>query len=203
MKPGDRFGRWTIEQLLPNYRVWVRCDCGTVGARKRYTILSGVSKSCGCGQVKHGHARDSARHPLYNTWASMLSRCNNPNTINYYLYGGRGISVCERWRKFENFLADMGEKPTKSHSLDRINRNGNYEPGNVRWATQLEQRMNSDLKRGERHPSARLPDWLVEIVHVNLNAGVFTRAQLAQWFGVGKTTLARMARGEGRYRSKQ
>lgn len=83
-----------------------------------------------------------AATPTYLTWTSMLARCNNAKIRAYPDYGGRGISVCERWRDFANFLADMGERP-RGHSLDRINNDGNYEPGNCRWATRATQNNNS------------------------------------------------------------
>lgn len=80
--------------------------------------------------------------PEYRAWFKMKQRCLNPNYIAYRNYGGRGISVCEKWLLFINFYADMGDKPTSTHSLDRIDPNGNYEPSNCRWATFLEQQNN-------------------------------------------------------------
>lgn len=92
-------------------------------------------------QFRHGYAV-GGRHPLYRVWANMWTRCSNPNAINYHLYGGRGICVCERWRDFVLFFADVGERPSPQHSLDRINNDGNYEPGNVRWSLRTEQGRN-------------------------------------------------------------
>ena len=89
-------------------------------------------------QIKHG----MHTHPLYHTWENMRARCNNANHTNYSWYGARGIKVCERWNDFSKFVADVGEKPTPKHTLDRIDNNGDYEPGNVRWATHLEQMHN-------------------------------------------------------------
>lgn len=91
--------------------------------------------------------RINYRHGMYKTkvyaaWLSMLNRCNNPRATRYSYYGGRGVKVCKRWRKFENFFEDMGQPPTKGHSLDRINNNGNYEAKNCRWATRSEQMKN-------------------------------------------------------------
>lgn len=90
---------------------------------------------------KHGFARPECRSPAYRSWESARARCNNPNNPDYAGYGGRGIRVCERWNDFTTFLSDMGERP-RGHTLDRIDVNGNYEPGNCRWATHSDQSLN-------------------------------------------------------------
>src|SRR5262245_39145536 len=89
----------------------------------------------------------------YRCWVSMRQRCNNPNDISYKNYGGRGIQICKRWSKFENFLADMGHKPSPQHSLERINNNGNYTPKNCKWGTRGEQALNTRKHRAwlKRH----------------------------------------------------
>ena len=91
---------------------------------------------------KHGYASRSGRHELYGAWKTMRARCNNPNFPKYKDYGARGIKVCDRWDNFANFLADVGEKPSPKHSIDRIDNNKDYEPSNVRWATPHQQGSN-------------------------------------------------------------
>jgi hypothetical protein len=86
---------------------------------------------------------NTARRPLYMVWASMKSRCQRKNNLDYHYYGGRGIKVCERWQKYENFAEDMSPRPSPKHTLDRIDNDGNYEPGNCRWATPKEQHRNT------------------------------------------------------------
>lgn len=88
-----------------------------------------------------------SKTPEFRTWTSMMTRCRNPRSQDYPRYGGRGIIVCERWNTFVNFLADMGHKPSRRHSIDRINTNGNYEPSNCRWATPIQQSRNQRSNR--------------------------------------------------------
>lgn len=126
-----------------------QCDCGTKKVVRRQELYTGRIKSCGClrkeliaergrGTTKHG----LSNHPLYGTYHTMISRCYSNKSTAYRYYGGRGITVCQRWREsFANFLADMGERPV-GLTLDRINPDGNYEPGNVRWANLKTQQYN-------------------------------------------------------------
>ena len=96
---------------------------------------------------RHGHATDDGRTAEYEAWHSMIQRCTNPKNPGWKNYGGRGIKVCSRWLDFVNFLADVGRKPSPKHSLDRFpNNDGNYEPGNVRWATKSQQQSNQRLR---------------------------------------------------------
>lgn len=125
------------------------CDCGNERHLAIYGVLKGNTKSCGCfrsdelkANIKHGCSRKRKQDKVYMIYIQMKARCNNPKCKDYYRYGGRGISVCERWlNSFENFLADMG-RPGHKESLDRIDLDGNYEPGNCKWATDREQARN-------------------------------------------------------------
>lgn len=170
---GKRFGRWVVLKRVKKDRHWLcRCDCGNEVEVHGESLKAGTSTSCGCrrdevsaknmrelqvrmhaegrgGRTTHGMAY-SAEH---KAWQHMKSRCENLKTAFYENYGGRGIKVSERWREsFANFLTDLGPRPSPEHSLDRIDVNGNYEPGNVRWATRIEQAANTRRKRLEQFP---------------------------------------------------
>lgn len=127
-----------------------RCSCPakTVKEIYDYSVRDGVTRSCGCllrtgmGR-KYGKKWESAS-PEYRAWDGMMGRCYRPKYVQFADYGGRGIRVCDKWRaSYKEFLADMGRKPSPRHSLDRIDVNGDYEPGNVRWATVVEQHRNT------------------------------------------------------------
>ena len=124
-----------------------RCDCGVVRNVSIQTLKKGASHHCGCRNGEknadlHG-THLMSKTSEYRAWAKMKERCRNPNNKDWHNYGGRGIRVCDSWvDDFEVFYADMGPKPSRSHSIDRIDVNGNYEPGNVRWATKSEQMQN-------------------------------------------------------------
>jgi hypothetical protein len=114
-------------------------------------MTTGNTQSCGClaeevrakgANYKHGLTRVGKVHPMYSTWRNMHRRCYSTENKDYEYYGGRGITICERWHDFSNFLADVGDRP-EGKTLDRIDNNGNYEPSNIRWATQKEQYDNS------------------------------------------------------------
>jgi len=154
---GSRFGRLTVIKDLGSdgCHRWfvVRCDCGAPNQRCTLSSLRcGDTKSCGCLKTellssratKHGGFGTSE----YNIWRRMIERCRNPNEKSWSRYGGRGIKVCERWvRDFSAFLDDVGSRPGEEMTLDRIDNDGNYEPGNVRWATAKQQHRNRNDNR--------------------------------------------------------
>jgi hypothetical protein len=145
IKDGMRVGKLRVLWPALSARkpqLWVcKCDCGNRAEFTDEVLMRGKTRSCGCEHHAKKHGRYGTLE--YSTWRAMLKRCENPNAANYHKYGGRGIVVCERWHKFENFFADMGERPSKHHSIDRWPDNGgNYEPGNCRWATAKEQAAN-------------------------------------------------------------
>lgn len=125
-----------------------RCSCGTAKECRLSHVKAGRTTSCGCAQhrlvVERFTTHGLSNSPTYRSWQAMRNRCYNQKHRQYKDYGGRGIKVCERWRgSFSAFLKDMGPRTDRSLTLDRINNDGNYEPGNCRWATRSEQRRNS------------------------------------------------------------
>lgn len=178
---GQRFGRLVVLCRIPSdstaggtvrTRWKVLCDCGNLIETRGHNLRSGDTKSCGCliqdvlAERNHKHGHCSTR--TYRIWLNMKQRCNNPANKNWADYGGRGIRICERWRDFSAFFLDMGEAPAWG-SIDRINNDGGYEPGNCRWATQRQQCQNTRRNRfiefnGEIKP---LSEWARDLgVHI-------------------------------------
>lgn len=150
---GNVYGRLTVLAYAGKTKSgdskWsCRCECGNITTVPRGSLRKGYggTKSCGCGRRSQGGGYSTTE---YTTWKEMKRRCYNRRNSQYHLYGGRGIVICDRWRtSFVNFLADMGPKPFPEATIDRYpDNNGNYEPGNCRWATKLEQGQNTRKAR--------------------------------------------------------
>ena len=174
---GEKYGRLTVLSKSNPYigpsgkplTMWeCLCDCGTKTIVQAGKIRSGHTQSCGCLfrektllAKTHGLRMRGEKTKAYRAWAGLRSRCNDKNNHKYHLYGGRGIKVCERWDHYNLFLDDMGEPPSVRHSIDRIDSNGNYEPGNCRWATPLQQANNLRTTRFYEHggETASLSEW--------------------------------------------
>lgn len=204
---GARFGRLEVVRPATPYRPpgsppdgqswrrWeCRCECEGIAVVRDDALRAGKARSCGClvgdrlteRNAKHGHAA-AGKSPTYVCWQGMIRRCENPNESGYADYGGRGIRICARWREgeqgrtgFECFLADMGERPSSGHSLDRFPDNsGHYEPTNCRWATYTEQNRN---RRSNRN--------------LTLDGRTMILTDWAREFGIHITTLSyRLRRG--------
>lgn len=174
---GQRFGRLVVikradkestEKKKKAY--WeCQCDCEKTTIAETSNLRGGQTKSCGCLK-KERTKKSNTKHgffgkPEYRAWASMMTRCFNTKNKGFPDYGGRGITVCERWRKFENFYADLGQRPGKGYSLERLRNNGHYEPGNVIWATPKQQSRNkrNNIILTHNGQSNILADWAEEL----------------------------------------
>lgn len=188
---GDRYGRWTVIEEVPRNKIphgvnkrffFCRCDCGFEKRVQFSNLQRRLSISCGCykdefqrAKIPHNKTTGLSKTRIYGVYGNMKDRCNNPNSDHYHRYGGRGIKVCDRWQGdggFENFYADMGPRPSSLHTLDRINNDGNYEPGNCRWAT-------IDIQANNRNSN----------VSITLNGETKTIAQWSKVTGIGATTI--------------
>lgn len=193
---GMRFGRLLVLSLAgKNCRrelLWFcECDCGERVIANGKSLRKLNAQSCGCYSVDRTkesngtHGMTGTR--IYRIWTGMLNRCRNTNDKDYHYWGGRGISVCDRWLTFENFYSDMGEPPTDEHSIDRINNDGNYEPDNVRWATHDQQANNRrppDVYTEEK-------ELLVHKVYELRNSGM-SYQKIADATGISKRHVGRI-----------
>lgn len=151
----------TIKGRKKKYAAWrCRCTCGQEVVLPGQRLRRGASKACaknGHRWIPHREPSLSSRYPSeYGSWESLRRRCLNPRHHKYKRYGGRGIIVCDEWDFFENFLKDLGPKPTPEHTIERIDVNGNYGPGNCRWATRAEQTRNQERSVYVEHNGERL-----------------------------------------------
>lgn len=173
---GTKFDKWEV--ISPSdrpYSVLCRCTCGIERHIRYRHLYSSHTRSClkcsgdkiAAKKTRHGYSKRSTnRTPTYRSWAMMVNRCRNQNCPAYENYGGRGIKVCDRWLDFANFLSDVGERPSMKHSIDRFpDNNGNYEPGNCRWATSSQQARNTRANHIVEWDGKKqiLSDWAKEL----------------------------------------
>ena len=177
---GNRYNRWIVIAFSHTHNkasYWIcRCDCGTIRTHQRSALVSMSTGSCGClrGELLAGR---STTHGMshtteYNSWRGLKQRCQNPNFSKFSIYGGRGITVCERWQRFENFFADMGYKPKPDYTIERIDNDGNYEPDNCCWIPPAEQAVN----RRNNHL-------------VSIDGRTLTLAEWRRHFGIKRSTF--------------
>lgn len=173
---GQRFGRLLVVgpiEVRRSYVYWhAKCECGKDVEIRSSHLLDGSTQSCGCWRKERGASQSTVhglyRSRIYKIWAGIKSRCNNPNDLGYRNYGGRGVTICQKWNdSFVAFNADVAMLAgynDPSLSLDRINNDGNYEPSNVRWATNAQQRRNSRQNHMLTHKGKTqcLVDWAIE-----------------------------------------
>lgn len=191
IKPGQRYGRWKVLRASATYVKrgvryprWVcKCSCGIIKSVLAWNLASGKTRSCGCLSRMAAYKHGQWKTRIYSLWVGMLSRCKYPNVMHYREYGGRGITVCERWKTFANFYDDMGDPPSARHSLDRYpNRHGNYEPGNVRWATMKEQNRNKDCVILDERKAAEIRSL----------KGRLLQREIAEKFGISRGMVSRI-----------
>lgn len=174
LKNRERFHRLTFigkqKKVGRTHFALFSCDCGSKCWANPSKVRSGHTQSCGCYQRqrtidanrKHGNSSRNRKSDEYLIWMNMKTRCYNERYQLFHCYGGRGIRVCKKWKSdFRSFLTYVGKRPSKNHSIDRINNNGNYEPGNVRWATRKQQSRNRRcvLKITIKGVTRPLPRW--------------------------------------------
>jgi hypothetical protein len=205
---GQRFGLLVVVARVGSDRnrvLWqCACDCGRTDIVSNGNMLQrGKKKSCGCaiGEMisaakrTHGQKGSGGTTQVYRAWLGIKQRCLNPNRSEWHNYGGRGITVCDRWaNSFEAFYADVGDPPKPGLSIDRIDNDGNYEPGNVRWATWSQQTKNSrfDKVRGARNGRAKITDDDVRFIR----ASTASRAVLAGMFDLAPTYISSIRSGK-------
>ena len=196
-KTGSRYGKLVVLRRVENrggFVMWeCKCDCGTILPVAAGSLSTGNTKTCGCGHrdanvrrcTKHGMSRTS-EHAI---WAAIIDRCTNPKSTGWNSYGGRGIKMCEEWQKsFLDFYRHVGPRPSVNHSIDRINNQGNYEPGNVRWSTAKEQCRNKRSNRLITYEGKTMPlcEWAEKIgipynaLRNRLNKGWSTKRALTE-----------------------
>jgi hypothetical protein len=205
---GQRFNRLTVRAYLSGGAWQCECECGGSAVTTGTKLKSGHSKSCGCLKAEraanrlrhHGLMDDGHRHPLIDTYANMMSRCGNESDAAYDRYGGRGITVCDRWANGEDgktgffcFVEDMGPRLSRLHSLDRVDNNGPYSPENCRWATKKEQARNRRSNRTIEHDGRHIAiSEYCERTGLNFQA---VNSRLSKGWSIERAITAPMRRG--------
>lgn len=201
---GQRFGHLLVINYIGEHisnnkktrqRLWLcLCDCGNTKIASSVLLRKGKTDNCGCktkdrlSLAKSSHGLSSSDE--YKTWARIKNRCYNKNTEDYSLYGARGIVVCDRWlNSFENFYSDMGVKPSKKHSIDRINNDGNYEPSNCRWSSIDAQARNkrNNVNLTLNNKTMCLKDWAKEIGICEASL----RGRIKRWGNINKCLITK------------
>lgn len=159
---GQTFGRLAVTARVGSdshgAALWhCLCACGRSAIARTSALRSGNTTSCGCKGPETRRTHAMSKTPEYTAWVQARQRCRNPKWPAFHRYGGRGITICDRWNDFRAFYADMGPRPSPAHSLDRINNDGPYAPENCRWATVRAQNYNKGANRIIDHDGERLP----------------------------------------------
>ena len=189
---GQRFGRLSVMNVEPRTgsgRAYLRCqcDCGNQIVVRSDGLRRGDNVSCGCKKVNQLTTHGLTKTPEHKVWCSMIERCHSPTHADFICYGGRGIAVCNEWRaSFTTFLRDVGNRPTAQHSIDRIDNNDGYRPGNVRWAT--------PAKQGRNSRTTKLTD--VAVAEIRAVRGLISQSSLAAKFGVNRSTISLVQAGK-------